>query len=127
MLVVTRVPAAAPKLGDALRRAGLDVVDGGSATDGSVLSSGDVDVAVVDVGLAGPEGLVLCRDVRRRCGAPVVVIAAQTGAADAVAYLEAGVDDYVVWPVDPAVVTARLRAVLRREPGCSADATADRG
>ena len=115
VLMVTRAPAIAPELGAALRGAGFDVIEAEPTSAClSALPTADVDVAVVDVGLPGPEGLELCREVRRRCRAPVLAVALSTDAADVVAYLQAGVDDYVMWPIDPAVVAARLRAVLRR-------------
>jgi DNA-binding response OmpR family regulator len=40
---------------------------------------------------------------------------------DVVGGLEAGADDYVVKPAQPTVLDARIRAVLRRTPGCSQD------
>jgi two-component system KDP operon response regulator KdpE len=45
---------------------------------------------------------------------PIVVCAQSTREADIVAVFEAGADDYLVTPIRPVELTARLRAVLRR-------------
>ncbi|HEX7168022.1 MAG TPA: response regulator [Acidimicrobiales bacterium] len=93
------------------------MVEGETATpDASLLPEVRVDVAVVDIGIPSDDGLDVCRDIRRRWQAPVVVVSAATDTDAVVAFLDAGVDDYLAWPVEPTVVTARLRAILRREP-----------
>ncbi len=51
---------------------------------------------------------------RSRSALPVVVISLLTRAADPVATLDSGADDYVRGPLDPEEVAARVRAVLRR-------------
>jgi DNA-binding response OmpR family regulator len=45
---------------------------------------------------------------------PVIMLSARADAIDVVLGLEAGADDYVTKPFDGAVLTARIRAVLRR-------------
>ncbi|RPI07704.1 MAG: DNA-binding response regulator, partial [Actinobacteria bacterium] len=52
---------------------------------------------------------------------PIVIVTAQVDAYDVVAGLEAGADDYVTKPFVPKVLTARLRALLRRTQSLGAD------
>jgi two-component system phosphate regulon response regulator PhoB len=81
------------------------------------------DLIVLDLMLPGVDGLEVCRrlkaDVKTR-GIPIVMLTAKGSEADVVAGLELGASDYVTKPFSPRVLTARIRAVLRR-----GDETAD--
>jgi len=77
-----------------------------------------LDLAIVDLGLPGTEGLELIRSLRaegRRC--PVLILTARGRWQDKVAGLEAGADDYVVKPFQREELRARLQALLRRAGG----------
>jgi two-component system response regulator MtrA len=115
VLLVEDDPAAREGLELALRRLGYGVrsaVTGEAALDG--LSGAAADVVVLDVMLPGLDGLEVCRRLRRRSEVPVIMLTARGGDLDIVGGLEAGADDYVVKPVEPRVLDARIRAVLRR-------------
>ena len=73
-----------------------------------------VDVVVLDLTLPGMDGFEVCRALRKRGDVPIVMLTARTDTHDQVAGLEAGADDYVTKPVEPKVLTARIRALLRR-------------
>lgn len=76
------------------------------------------DVVILDVQLPGMDGFEVSRRLRSLSGVPIILVTALDDDYDIVAGLEAGADDYVVKPVRPAVLDARIRAVLRRtEPG----------
>ncbi len=81
------------------------------------------DLIVLDLMLPGVDGLEVCRrlkaDAKTR-GIPIVMLTAKGSEADVVAGLELGASDYVTKPFSPRVLTARIRAVLRR-----GDETAD--
>jgi DNA-binding response OmpR family regulator len=72
------------------------------------------DVVVLDVMLPGLDGFEICRRLRRDSDVPVIMLTARGDDFDVVGGLEAGADDYVVKPVEPRVLDARIRAVLRR-------------
>jgi len=75
------------------------------------------DLAIVDIMLPGISGLELCRMIRERDDAgrlPIIFLTARVEDEDIVAGLAAGGDDYVVKPFSPAVLMARVAAVLRR-------------
>jgi len=82
------------------------------------------DMAVLDLGLPGMDGLQLLQRLRGRGHAlPVLVLTARGGVGDRVAGLNAGADDYLAKPFDPDELEARLRALARRagmqdEPRC---------
>jgi two-component system, OmpR family, response regulator QseB len=73
------------------------------------------DVIVLDRGLPAIEGLDLMRQWRRHgVATPVLVLSARGTAADRVAGLDAGAEDYLPKPFDVDELLARLRALRRR-------------
>jgi DNA-binding response OmpR family regulator len=72
------------------------------------------DVVLLDVMLPGLDGVSVCRQIRAASVVPIVMLSARSDPIDVVLGLEAGADDYVTKPFDPPVLSARLRAVLRR-------------
>ncbi len=75
------------------------------------------DVALLDVMLPGLNGVSLCRRIREDSLIPVIMVSARDDPVDVVVGLEAGADDYVTKPFDSAVLSARIRTVLRRTEG----------
>src|SRR5215831_16654281 len=115
VLLVEDDPAARQGLELALRRLGYEVrpaETGEAALDG--MGEDTVDVVVLDVMLPGVDGFEVCRRLRRDNDVPVIMLTARDDDFDIVVGLEAGADDYVVKPVEPRVLDARIRAVLRR-------------
>ncbi|MGH3249417.1 MAG: response regulator [Trebonia sp.] len=75
------------------------------------------DLVVLDLMLPGIDGLEVCRRVRVTSEVPVIMLTARGDDFDVVGGLAAGADDYVIKPARPAVLDARIRAVLRRATG----------
>lgn len=100
----------------ALGKRGHEVVTASSVTDALCRAEAEQpDIGVVDVMLPDGDGRSLCRTIRERWQFPTVMLTARDDDDDVVGGLESGADDYVVKPVAPAVLEARLRAVLRRD------------
>jgi DNA-binding response OmpR family regulator len=72
------------------------------------------DLVILDLMLPGKDGLTVCRSVRERYRGPILMLTAREDDMDQVAGLEIGADDYVKKPVEPRVLLARVRALLRR-------------
>jgi two-component system, OmpR family, response regulator RstA len=128
---VTRVPAAAPRrrrvllvedsvrlaasIRDYLQQHGFEVV---IETNG--LAAGErfdriaPELVILDLMLPGKDGLTLCREMRGRAATPILMLTARGENIDQVLGLEMGADDYVVKPVEPRVLLARIEALLRR-------------
>jgi two-component system response regulator MprA len=80
------------------------------------------DILVLDVMMPGIDGLQVCRVLRAEGDrTPILMLTALVETPDRIAGLDAGADDYVVKPFDVDEVFARLRALLRRTNGASAD------
>lgn len=75
------------------------------------------DAVVLDLGLPGLDGLEVCRRVRGEYAGPILMLTARDDELDQVLGLELGADAYVVKPSSPRVLTARLKALLRRSRG----------
>ena len=72
------------------------------------------DVVVLDLMLPGLDGMVVCRQLREMGDVPILILTAREDSYDEVSGLEQGADDFVNKPVQPRVLLARLRALMRR-------------
>lgn len=131
LLVVEDDAAVAEAMQLALTALGHDVQTAATAEAGltMLLGTNRVDLAVVDVMLPGMDGFELCRRISTGIALPVVLLTARSDPIDIVVGLECGADDYVTKPVEPRVLDARIKAVLRRAAPAAAvlDRTAQLG
>lgn len=103
-------------LADWLQRQDFDVATAADARQmRHLLRHRPFDVIVLDIMLPDENGLSLCREVAATLGTPVILLTARATPPERVAGLEAGADDYVVKPFDPAELAARIRTVQRRD------------
>lgn len=72
------------------------------------------DVVILDVMLPGEDGFSLCNQLRQFFTGPLLFMTAKNENFDQVIGLEIGADDYIVKPVEPRVLLARINALLRR-------------
>ncbi|HWY62421.1 MAG TPA: response regulator transcription factor [Rhizomicrobium sp.] len=79
-----------------------------------VLSSNDVALVIVDVGLPDADGLTVTRRIRQNHDLGIIIVSGRGDLTDRVVGLEVGADDYITKPFEPREVLARVRSVLRR-------------
>jgi len=72
------------------------------------------DVVILDLMLPGLDGMMVCRQIRDGSDVPILILTAREDSYDEVSGLEQGADDFVNKPVQPRVLLARLRALMRR-------------
>jgi len=72
------------------------------------------DLIILDIMLPGKDGFTICREIRPDYSGPVLMLTAKGTDFDQVLGLEIGADDYVIKPVEPRVLLARVNALLRR-------------
>lgn len=114
LLLIEDDPAIVDALALSLGRLDHAVEHLTAATDDLEERVGAVDAVILDVGLPGEDGFAVCRRIRRSSAVPILMLTARSDDIDTVAGLEAGADDYVVKPVSPRVLDARIKAALRR-------------
>jgi DNA-binding response OmpR family regulator len=72
------------------------------------------DILLLDVMLPGENGFTLCNKIRPYYPGPLLFMTAKNDDFDQVFGLEIGADDYIIKPVEPRVLLARINALLRR-------------
>jgi DNA-binding response OmpR family regulator len=124
VLVVEDEPDLADAVARGLRREGyaVDVAyDGDEALDKASVNA--YDVICLDLNLPAVDGIEVVRRIRadqeRQPPPRVLMLTARDGTADRVVGLDEGADDYLVKPFEFDELTARLRALLRRDAGRS--------
>jgi two-component system OmpR family response regulator len=76
-----------------------------------------IDLVVLDLRLAGEDGMALARKMREESAIPIIMLTGVRDEADRVMGLELGADDYLTKPFSPRELLARVRTVLRRTKG----------
>lgn len=72
------------------------------------------DLVILDLMLPGKDGFTVCKEVRGKYTGPILMLTAKEEDNDQIHGFEIGADDYVKKPVEPQVLLARIRALLRR-------------
>jgi len=109
-----------------LQREGFSVDSAGLGRDGLRLAQTvPPDLVLLDLLLPDMDGFAVCRELKTQLTTARACIVMLTGKAlveDVVAGLDQFADDYITKPFEPAILLARLRAVLRRRvlPGTTA-------
>jgi DNA-binding response OmpR family regulator len=86
----------------------------------ALIAASHFDLAVVDIGLPGADGLSFVRRLRSAGnGMPTLILTARCTLADKVKALDLGADDFLGKPFEPAELAARCRALVRRTTGAS--------
>ncbi|MFD4198332.1 MULTISPECIES: response regulator transcription factor [Amycolatopsis] len=115
LLLIEDDPAVREGLCLGLRRHGHDVEPAADGEAGlRLLNARRPDLVLLDLMLPGIDGFEVCRRIRATGPVPIIMLTARGDDIDVVGGLEAGADDYVVKPVQPRVLDARIKAVLRR-------------
>jgi DNA-binding response OmpR family regulator len=126
LLVVEDETDLADAVARGLRREGYAVdvsYDGDDALAKAAVNA--YDLVCLDLNLPGTDGVEVCRKLRGghaaggESGPRVLMVTARDGIPDRILGLDEGADDYLVKPFDFAELTARVRALLRREGGRS--------
>ncbi len=101
-----------------LTRDGYNVICASTGEDGlNTAKSKLPDLVILDLMLPGMDGLDVARGLKNDKNTkdiPIVMLSAKGEEADIVTGLELGADDYIPKPFSPRILSARIRAVLRR-------------
>lgn len=87
----------------------------------SFLAEEKFDLIILDINLPGMDGFEFLQQFRHRNKIPVIIVSAREADEDIIMGLGVGADEFVTKPFAPRVLTARVRALLRRSKLFSGD------
>lgn len=100
---------------DFLTRQMFDVtIEGNGIAAIAYIEKHQPDLVLLDIMLPGASGMDVCKAVRPFYSGPIIMLTAMGESLDQVLGLELGADDYIIKPIEPRVLLARVRAQLRR-------------
>ncbi|WDE08253.1 winged helix-turn-helix domain-containing protein [Thalassomonas viridans] len=92
----------------------VNIISCGDDAAGQILAN-PPSVVILDLMLPGQDGLSICRSIREKYSGKILILTATGDDMDQVAALEMGADDFVHKPIQPRVLLARVRMLLRRQ------------
>jgi len=102
-------------LEELLCREGYEVMKVSNVRSAQSVMNSDIDLVMLDVGLADGDGVSLCRQWRDEgVQTPILFLTAKDEELDVVRGLDAGGNDYVTKPFRMQELLSRIRALLRR-------------
>ena len=87
-----------------------------------VCRQNEFDLIIMDVMMPELDGFSACREIRKFCDTPIIMLSARGEEYDKIHGFELGSDDYVVKPFSPKELMMRVGAVIKRS-GKNADST----
>ena len=92
-----------------------EAVDGMSAIE--ICNKETFDIIIMDVMMPELDGFSACKEIRKHCNTPIIMLSARGEEYDKIHGFELGIDDYVVTPFSPKELMMRVNAVLKRSNG----------
>lgn len=90
------------------------IEDNGIVAEKRILAESP-DLVILDLMLPGKDGISICRDIRHLYSGMILMFTAKEEEIDHIVGLEVGADDYLIKPVRPRLLLAKIRSLLRRE------------
>ena len=91
----------------------VDIQPEGATAVERIVSS-QPDLVILDLMLPGKDGISICREARLQYQRPILILTASAESVDHIIGLEVGADDFMQKPVEPRILLAHVRALLRR-------------
>ena len=102
-------------ISDFLQREGYTVLEADNGQSALALFAAErIDLVILDVMMPEPDGLTVCREIRKKSSVPIIMLTARSEELDQLFAFELGADEYVTKPFSPKVLTARVNALFRR-------------
>jgi DNA-binding response OmpR family regulator len=102
-------------ISDFLQREGYTLLEADNGQSALALFAAErIDLVILDVMMPEPDGLTVCREIRKKSSVPIIMLTARSEELDQLFAFELGADEYVTKPFSPKVLTARVNALFRR-------------
>lgn len=96
-------------------REGAEIIEAGSSAQAiEILDRTDIDLIILDLGLPDSDGVSFTKELKENRSVPVLILTGRMHVADMAIGLEVGADDYVTKPFNAIELTARAKAIIRR-------------
>lgn len=101
---------------DFLKKEGYQVIEAEDGKQAMELyaTENNIDLVILDIMMPYYDGWVVCHHIRKTSAVPVIMLTAKSEEADQLFGFEIGADEYVTKPFSPSILTARVKALLRR-------------
>lgn len=98
-----------------LENSGFHCQTASSGEEGyQILQDEAIDLVILDIMMPNEDGYEVCKNIRATSDIPIIFLSAKGEEWDKVKGLQLGGDDYIVKPLSPGELVARIHAVLRR-------------
>lgn len=97
-----------------LSHEGYEIIKAGDGVEALEKIDESVDLVIMDIMMPKMDGLKTCIEMRKRYTVPIIFLTAKTQDTDLILGLQIGADDYIKKPFTPAVLSAKVKATLRR-------------
>ncbi|WP_151734039.1 response regulator transcription factor ['Paenibacillus yunnanensis' Narsing Rao et al. 2020] len=122
ILMIEDNPELADVIGDFLQAEGYSVHTAATGEEGlAFMERSPVKLLLLDIMLPGLDGFAVCTKVRERYNLPILIMSARHGDDNKIIGLELGADDYLEKPFSVQLLTAKVKAQLRRSYDMKAD------
>lgn len=92
----------------------VDVIHDGHKAVSRIISE-QPDLVILDLMLPGKDGISICKEVRPEFNKIIIMLTASSESIDHILGLEIGADEFIHKPVEPRVLLAHIRALIRRQ------------
>ena len=93
-----------------------EAADGMQAIEKVKNSKEGFDCIVMDIMMPRLDGYSACKEIKKLCSTPVIMLSARGEEYDKLFGFEVGIDDYVVKPFSPKELMARIKVAINRQP-----------
>ena len=91
----------------------IEAVDGNEALAKTL--SADPDLIILDLSIGQPDGMDVCRSIRKSSTVPIIILTSHSGEVDEAMCLALGADDFIVKPVGPRILVLRVATQIRHK------------
>lgn len=115
LLIVEDEPRMRRLLRDYLSKEGFDTFEASNGKEAlDIFNSMSFNLVILDIMIPLLDGFQVCKSIREVSNIPIIIVTARSEEDDKLLGYDLGADDYVTKPFSPKVLTAKVKALLKR-------------